>query len=153
MTEKVLLRGMRFIIILMGICGIAFDIFLVPITCAETYRGTAAELIQWIYQCAVSLPCFWLLILAWRVAKEMERGRVFVAENAIRIQRAAIALTASVAAFLFGKILFFALGWNTELLIHLIIAIMGITFTIIMMALSHYIRRAAELQEETDLTV
>lgn len=153
MSEKVLFRAMKLIVILMGICGIAFDIFLVPLTIAEKYYGTAVEWIQWIFQCIVSVPCFWILCLAWRICNDMAEGRLFTFENANRIYKSSIALLGSVSAFLAGKIVFFLLGWNRELLIHLIIAIMGITFLIIMNVLAHYIRRAAELQEESDLTV
>lgn len=153
MSDKVLFRAMKLIIILMGICGIAFDAFLVPLTIAEKYDGTVVELIQWIYQCIVSAPCFWILSLAWKIGNDMARGRLFTFENANRIFKSSVALLVSVSAFLIGKVVFFLLGWNRELLIHSIIAVMGITFLIIFNALAHYIRRAAELQEESDLTV
>ena len=153
MSEKVLFRAMKLIIILMGICGIAFDVFLVPLTVAEKYDGTVEELIQWIYQCIISVPCFWILCLAWKICNDMAKGRLFTFENANRIYKSSIALLVSVLVFLIGKVVFFLLGWNRELLIHSIIAVMGITFLIIFNALAHYIRRAAELQEESDLTV
>lgn len=153
MQEKSLIHLTRVIILIMAICGIVFDLFLVPLTATDVGGEGVPLLVQCIFQWLVSIPCFGILVLAWRVCADMKKGRLFILENSIRIKRAAVSLLVSIIAFLIGKVIFFLLGWNRELILHLIIAIVGFTFLVIMIVLSHYIYRAAELQEESDYTV
>lgn len=153
MNERSLLWALRAVIILMAICGIAFDVFLVPLTANGDQINEAAVAVQCVYQVIVSLPCFWILILAWRICDDMKNGRLFTFENSKRVGSASVALLISIVGFLMGKALFYILGWNRELILHLVIAIVGSTFLVMMMALSYYINCAAKLQEESDLTV
>lgn len=153
MREKSLINLTRVVILLMAICGVAFNLFLVPLTSTDIGCEGAALIVQCVFQWLVSIPCFWILILAWKICADMKKGRLFTLENSNRIRRAAIALLISIIGFLIAKAVFYFLGWNKELILHLIISIVGFTFLVIMIVLSHYIYRAAELQEESDYTV
>ena len=153
MVEKSLLCLVRITIVVMAICGIAFNIFLVPMTATDIGNNEIAIVIQCISQWIISIPCFGVLILAWIISSNMKIGRLFTFENAKRIKQASILLSISIIGFIIAKVLFYCLGWNKELIVHIIIIIVGLTILVMMMLLSYYIYNAAELQEESDFTV
>lgn len=153
MNEKSLLNWVRIVIILMAICGIAFNLFLAPLTSTEIGSQGVAIVCQCVFQWLISIPCFWVLFIAWKICLGMQNGRLFTFENSILIKQASILLFSSVISFLIGKILFYLLGWNKELIVHMIILIIGFTIGVMIMVLSHYIYCAAKLQEESDFTV
>lgn len=161
MIDKKLCEWVKFIIVLMGICGLLFDVFLVPIEVGNlgTEGGQYFDktnisfIVQYFFQWIVSIPCFWVLILAWRACGDMKTGNLFTVKNSKRVKQASVALLISVVAFIVGNLIFAILKWNSEYSIRIIIAIMGVTFWVIMTVLSHYLKRAAELQEESDATI
>ena len=127
--------------------------FLAPLTSTEIGSKGVAISCQCIFQWLISMPCFFVLFIAWETCLDMQNGRLFTFENAKRIKRASILLLSSVISFVIGKVLFYLLGWNKELIIHMIIFIIGFTVWVMIAALSHYIGSAAKLQEESDFTV
>ena len=153
MKEKALLWLVKIVIVIMLLCGIAFNIFLAPMTATDIGSKGIAIIIQCVFQWLVSMPCFFVLFWAWKICLEMQNGRLFTFENAKRVKYASIALFVSILGFLFGEIFFYILGWNRELIVHLIILIVGLTILVMMIVLSHYIYCAAKLQEESDFTV
>ena len=153
MKEKALLWLVKIAIVIMLLCGIAFNIFLAPMTATDIGSKGIAIIIQCVFQWLVSMPCFFVLFWAWKICLEMQNGRLFNFENAKRVKYSSIALFVSILGFLFGKIFFYILGWNRELIVHLIILIVGLTILVMMIVLSHYINCAAKLQEESDFTV
>ena len=153
MIEKSLLCLVRITIIVMAICGIAFNIFLAPMTATDIGNNEIAIVIQCIVQWVISIPCFCVLVLAWRISSNMKSGRLFAFENAKRINDASTLLFISIVGFIIAKVSFYLLGWNKELIVHVIIIIVGLALLVMMKVLSHYIYNAAELQEESDFTV
>ena len=153
MIEKYLLFLVRVTIIVMVMCGIAFNLFLVPMTSTDIGNNQIAIIIQCIVQWVISIPCFCVLVLAWRISSNMKSGRLFAFENAKRINDASTLLFISIVGFIIAKVLFYLLGWNKELIVHVIIIIVGLALLVMMKVLSHYIYNAAELQEESDFTV
>ena len=153
MNEKTLFWLVKIVIVIMVICGIAFNLFLAPLTSSDVGSKGFAIAIQCIFQSLISIPCFFVLIIAWKISLDMQKGRLFTFENANRVRQASTALFVSILGFLFGKVLFYILGWNKELIVHLIILIVGLSILVLMLVLSHYIYCAAKLQEESDFTV
>ena len=153
MNEKTLLLLVKIVIVIMILCGIAFNMFLAPMTATDMGSKGTAITIQYIFQWLVSIPCFFVLFLAWKICLDMQDNGLFTFENAKRVRYASIALFVSILGFLFSKVFFYILGWNRELIVHLIILIVGLTILVMMMVLSHYINCAAKLQEESDFTV
>lgn len=158
MNEKMLSRLTRLAILLIGVCGVLSCLLWVPISTENaTLRAlpwrSYSFLIQYVFHWCVSLPCFLLLGLAWRVTANMNCDGLFMEENARYVGRAAVILIFDDLAFLIGNVIFAALGWNRWLTLHIPVAVTGLVLAIFMYVLSQYLARAAALQEESDLTV
>ncbi len=161
MNEKALSALTRAAIIIIGICGLLTCLFLVPTSIGQ---GTLKDIswgtlntsefwIQYIFHWIVSLPCFWLLVIAWQITLDMDQGRLFLSQNAIRVNRATAILIIDIMAFVIGNIIFVLLGWSSWFVLHIFVAITGLLLSVFMYILSKYLMRAAILQEESDLTV
>ena len=161
MSEKKLSLLMRLAIILIAVCGVAICAFWVPVGIfGWLNRGVAwADLqtiefwLQFIFQWMVSLPCFYLLFLAWHITADMKEGKLFAFENSLRTKRAAYVLTVDLLVFLIGHTVFALLQWNTVYGLYAFVAVIGLILAVFLVVLSHYLCRAAELQEESDLTI
>ena len=161
MKDKKLSFLMRVSIISIAVCGIAICLLWVPmgefgwkIGDEWLFEGQTKEFwSQIIFHWIVSLPCFYLLWLAWQVTNDMQKGRLFIFENSLRVKRAMYILTADLLLFLLGHTLFALLRWHAFDIIYLLVALMGLIVVVFLTVLSHYLSRAAELQEESDGTI
>lgn len=161
MNEKYLSILMRCAILLIGFCGVAICIFWVPVGVSGwlvrdttwTELQTVEFWVQFAFQWLVSLPCFWLLLLAWRVTADMRNGRLFVMQNSLRTKQAACVLTMDLLVFLVGHTVFALLQWNQLYILYCFAAVIGLVLVMLLSILSHYLYRAAELQEESDGTI
>ena len=159
-NEKKLTVLMRTAIVLIGICGVAICLFWLPmngnnggVTLSWEVLQKTENCIQYIFQWVVSLPCFWLLVMAWIIASDMQKERLFVEKNALRVKQATAILLADILLFLIGNIIFALLGWSEWLILHLFAAVVGLIIAILLFIFSQYLMKAANLQEESDLTV
>ena len=161
MNEKILSALTRTAIIIIGICGLLTCLLWVPMSIGKgsleelswTMFNTSEFWIQYVLHWIVSLHCFWLLVIAWQITLDMDKGRLFLTKNALRVNRATIILIADIIAFVIGNIVFALLGWSSWFVLHIFVAITGLILSIFMYILSKYLMRAAILQEESDLTV
>lgn len=161
MSEKRLTLLMRIVIVLVGLCGVLVCLFWVPISIGGWFikeiswkdLQTTEFWLQYAFQWLISMPCFWLLIMAWKITLDMCEGRLFVAKNALLIKRATSILIVDILVFLIGNVVFAVLGWNGLLPLYIFAAVVGIIFAFSLFILSQYVMQAAALQEECDLTV
>ena len=161
MNEKRLAFLMRAAIILIGMCGTLFCIFWLPISFGEreltAFSWQELQKVenwtQYTFHWVVSVPCFWLLVLAWGVASDMQKGRLFIEKNTLRVKQATVILLVDILLFLAGNIVFAVLGWNKLFILQLFAATIGLIVAILLFVLSQYLMKAANLQEECDLTV
>ena len=160
MNEKGLTNLMRLAIFLIGACGTMICLFWLPMSSG---KGLAVfswiELkkleiwTQYVFQWLISLPCFWLLIMAWKVTSDMQKGKLFTEQNVRLIKNATVILLVNILLYLAGNVTFAALGWNKWLILQLFAVIVGSIIAILLFIFSQYLLKAAGLQEECDLTV
>lgn len=158
MNEKLLSALARIAILIIGICGLLSCFLWIPISIANgTLQNppwkSSSFLIPYIFHWIVSLPCFLLLFFAWRIASNMNNGKFFLEKNAMYVSYAAIILVIDIIVFLIGNIIFATLGWSNWIVLHILIAVIGLVVSIFMYILSKYLISAAILQEESDFTV
>ena len=158
MSEKRLSVLIRFAIVLSCICGLLYCLFWIPISVGVTSLRNipwreVGFCVQYIFHWAVSLPCFWLLVLAWKVSITMNKEKLFLGKNSIYARNASVILAVDIIVFLIGNIIFALIGWNSWLILHFLFAATGVVICIFMYVLSKYLLQAAVLQEESDLTV
>lgn len=159
MSSKTLCLLVRFATISTALCGCIILVFVLP-SLGGALVGAIPELQGWylpwlIFLWMVSLPCFVVLLLVWKVSGAVKRDEVFTHVTAGRIKTAAVLLFADVGFFLLGNILFILLNMSHPgvLLLSLLLDIIVIALALLASVLSRYITKAAVLQEESDGTI
>lgn len=158
MTGKALCFWVRCAIAAIAVCGVCVCAFWYPYSVAWATNGMqkgyeTAYWTQLIFYWLVSLPCFGLLALGWNVTTAIKEDRLFKEENAKAVKTAVQILFADIGVFFIGNVIFLALGWNAFAFLYLFFAIIGLVIGIFMAILSHYLYKAAELQEESEGTI
>lgn len=152
-------KYLKCIIIGLGICGVLVYALILP-AFGNSLRIQYPEFAHWYYPWLIFLwitviPCYLTLISAWKVAVNIGGGRSFSYDNGRCFQQISRYACADSVFFLGGNILFWLLGINHPgiLVLSLIIVFFGFSISLAAKALSQLVDNAAELQEESDLTI
>lgn len=147
-------------IIALGVCGLFMCIVWYPFSISLSTMGVVSakpslsqsvELwTQLAFYWAVSVPCFIVLIFAWKITGAIKNDEVFSYKVVNIIKKSATLLVIDIVVFLIGNIVFLALGWNDFAICYFIIAVIGLVVVSILFVLSHFVIKAIELKEETE---
>lgn len=156
MNKLALSRRLHIIILGIAACGLLFYAFLLPYFLSPLREESASAF--WIYLVFLSLsgiPCYTALIYAWQIVSSIALDRSFSEENAARLRKISTLATVDAAYIFAGNpiLLLLGLGEPIFLLLSLIIVFIGVAVAVAAAALSHLVLRAAELQEQSDLTI
>ena len=159
MKQKSLARWLKAVIIGAALCGAVIYLLVIP----DFGQSIAADnpefaYCYWpwlIFLWCTAPPCFAALILGWRIAKNVGNDRSFCMENARALKWIAWLALADAAFFFAGNVvfLFFNMNHPGVVLLSLVAVFAGIAVTIAAATLSHLVGKAAELQEQSDLTI
>ena len=159
MNQKKLSLWLKAIIIGVGICGLVIYLGILP-NLGDALHGQYPEFAAWhwpwlIFLWITALPCYTILVLAWKIAANIGEDRSFSADNANLLQYIAWLIAGDILFFFLGNAVFFFLSMNHPaiLLVSLLICVIGIAVAIAAACLSHLVRKAADLQEQSDFTV
>ena len=159
MNQKKLSLWLKAIIIGVGICGLIIYFGILP-GFGSTMHAQYPEFASWhwpwlIFLWITAIPCYTILVLAWKIATNIGEDRSFSADNANLLQYIAWLIAGDILFFFLGNAVFFFLSMNHPgiLLVSLLICVIGIAIAIPAACLSHLVRKAADLQEQSDLTV
>ena len=159
MEQKALSGWLRAILIGVGICGLIVYFVILPVcgqTLAEQYPEFSDRYWPWLgFLWATGLPCCAALILGWRIAANIGADRSFSNENAGYLKWISWLAAGGSAFFFIGNIVLWFLNMNHPGIVFLAMGITfaGIAVTVAAAALSHLVRKAADLQEQSDLTI
>ena len=163
MKPSVLSALVKISIIVFGVCGLLICIF------AYSEQVTLATLLgedriptpeeseiiktQVIFYRAVSLPCFFVLALFWKLTGAIKENTVFGFDIARLFKICSLVLLADVALLIIGNTVMSCLGWRIFFVIKIALPIAGIIAVIALYLLSYFINEAAKLKEEAAGTV
>ncbi len=155
MTGKALCFWVRCAIIAIAICGGCVCAFWYPFsislaTNSEEGFYAVAYWVQLLFYLMTSLPCFFVLVIGWEMTTAIKDDSLFQQKNARLAKIAMQILFMDSAVFLLGNIVFLGLGWNNFVLLYFLFAIIGLVVGVFMAILSHYLYKAAILQEECE---
>lgn len=159
MTQKSLSKWLKGIIIGIALCGFVIYSFLLPMFGRDladanpefAYCYEPWLVILWI----TAVPCYLVLFNGWRITTQIARDNSFSMENARYLKHICIlALIDSVYFFVANLILLF-LNMNHPgiLLASLFVDFAGVVVAVTAAALSHLVLKAAEIQQENQLTI
>ena len=156
MNQRSLSNRLKAIIIGIGICGLILACIVLP------YGGSKLtdvyDIKYWLYLIFIwvaLIPCYAALMYAWRIAVNIGNNRSFSLDNAILLKKISnLAVIDSTYIFVGSVTLLLSPYASAEFfLFTLIIVFAGISLAIAASALSHLVTKAAELQDESDLTI
>ncbi len=158
-SQKKLSVTLKAVIAGIGVCALIVYLLILP-NIGETLHASYPEFAAWhwpwmIFLWATAAPVCAALFLCWRVAGYIGEGRSFSLENARLLQIIARLTGGTTVYFFLGNAVLMLLSMNHPgvLLISLLICFAGAAVTVAAACLSHLARKAADLQEQSDLTV
>ena len=159
MKQSTLSKWLKLILAGLGVCGIIIYALVIPML-AETMVEQYPELSGWQWPWLIliwvtALPCYAALVLGWKIAANIGADRSFSLSNASLLKWIAILAAGDSALFFAGNLLYLLLSMNhpSIVLFSLLIVFLGVAISVASAALSHLVRKAAELQTQSDLTI
>ena len=159
MSQKNLARWIKAVIAGLVVLALVFYGILVPFLGKE-FAKSAPELrdayIPWlIFAWLTAVPCFAAAVFGCKVAANIEKDHSFSLENAVLLKRIALLAVIDSALVFIGDVLFFFLGMNhpSVVIALLFVVFLGVAVSVAFAALSHLVKKAADLQQQSDLTI
>ena len=152
MSKRSLSVLSKITIIVIAICGLCICGFVYPFLVSLNGLGKGSELIMWcelIFYWSSSLPCFAILVLAWKVASTF-KTELFTANNAKLFKASAILLMADAIYFLIGNLFFAFIGYNPFAILFFFLVITALSVSLALGAAGYYVARAAAIREENE---
>ncbi len=159
MNQQKLSAWLKGIIIGIGLCGLVVYFAVLPAMGDSLIEGSP-EFASWrwpwlIFLWVTALPCYAALAAGWQIAANIGKDRSFSGDNARLLQRIARLAAGDTAFFFLGNVVLMLLSMNHPgvLLASLLICFAGVAVTVAAVCLSHLVHKAADLQEQSDLTI
>ena len=159
MEQRKMVKWLKFLVIFVAICGLILCAVVIPVVGKEL-SGMSPELGRyfkpWVtFVWVLAIPCFAALIHAWMIFSNIEKNKAFSMENAKHMEKISYLAGADTIALISGNIVLLILNMNhpSVFLVFLMIGIIGIGISVAAAVLSHLIQKAANLQDENDLTI
>ena len=159
MEQKVLAKWLKVILIGVDICGLIVYFVILPSygrSIVTDYPEFAGRFWPWlIFLWTTAIPCYAVLLFGWRMAESIEEDRSFTNKNA-RYLKWISWLAAGDAAFFFaGNVILLLADMSHPgvTLFSLLLVFSGVSVAVASAVLSHLVKKAAALQEESNLTI
>ncbi len=159
MRQKSLSKWIKFILAGIGICLLVIFVFLVPLIgqdLVEKYPEYSYCYYPWLVFLWISaIPCCVMVVFGWRIADNIGNDKSFSMDNAVMLKYISV-LSAGDAGFFFMMNMIYVLinlSHPGVALASLLVVFVGVAISVAAAALSHLVRKAADLQEQSDLTI
>lgn len=159
MNEKRTALFLRLFCVGLALCGLGFYAFALPDiggSLAAMYPEYAYCLMPWlIFLWSTALPCYAVLAAVWKLSLNLGKHQIFTFGNARIINVISALAFGDTVFFLIGCLVFFFLGMSHPGIIigSLFVGFFALCFSFCCRELSRYMKRAAELQEQSDYTI
>ncbi|MBQ4370364.1 MAG: DUF2975 domain-containing protein [Oscillospiraceae bacterium] len=159
MKQKSLARWLKAAVIGVGVILLFVYAFVIPAygaSLVSQYPEFSNRYIPWlVFLSLTALPCICALILGWKIACAIGRDSSFTETNARRLKRIAALAAGDSAFFFLGNIVLLAFSMSHPgiMLFSLAFVFAGVAVSIAAAVLSHLVKKAAALQEQSDLTI
>lgn len=159
MEQKNLSKWIKFVIIGVGICGLVIYALVIPMLGSElktSYPEFSNRFWPWAFFIWVSgIPCYIVLVFAWKISSNIGNDRSFTEQNAHYLKLISVIAVVDTMFFFAGNIvlLLFDMSHPGIVIASLLVDFIGVAIAIAAAALSHLVKKAAVLQEQSDLTI
>ena len=159
MEQKHLSNWLKLILVGVGVCGLVVYALAVPMyglsLCAQ-YPEFSNRFWPWLLFIWVSgIPCFMVLYYGWKVSTNIGNDQSFTDQNASLLKTISVLAALDAAFFFVGNIvlLFLNMSHPGVLIASFVIVFVGVAVSVAAAALSHLVKKAAVLQEQSDWTI
>ena len=159
MEQKTLSRWLKLAILIAGVCGLFVCAFVIPaygLSVVSMYPEFSNRFWPWLtFLILTALPCFAALVIGCMIAADIGRDRSFSFENASRLKWISWLAAGDAGFFFIGNLLLLLIDMRHPgvMIFSLIVVFAGVAVAVAAAALSHLVRKAAALQEQSDLTI
>ena len=159
MNQKTLSRWLKCILAVVSLCGLIVCIVVIPIFgehLRTLYPEFSNRFFPWlIFLWTSSIPCFTVLVFAWRMATNIGKDRFFSDQNARLFKWTSILSVVDAGFFFVGNVLLLLLDMNHPSVVFasLVIAFVGVAVAVVSAILFNLVKKATVLQEQSDLTI
>ena len=159
MQQSSFAKWLKLIVIGVGICLTILCAWIIP-TLGESLKLQYPEVSSFFYPWLIflwlsAIPCYLVLVIAWKIFTNIGNDQSFTTINAKYLKW--ISYLAAIDSFFFFvvNIIFWLLNMNHPgiIIVSLVVVTFGIAVAIIAAALSHLVMKAADLQDQSDLTI
>lgn len=159
MKHTTLEKWLKMVIVGMGVCGLlvyGWGISRITGNICQLYPERSLQHYAWlIFLLITAIPCYVVLIFAWRIANNIGKGSAFSFDNG-KAFRWIFRMAATDTVFFFlGNLVFLLckLSRPEIFLVSLVLMFFGISIAVCAKAMAHLVDNAAELKEENDGTI
>ncbi len=159
MKQDTFSNWLKLIIIGVGICGLIVYAAVIPMlgeAMIDAYPEFGYCQIPWLILIWVTaVPCCAALIFAWKIAVNIGADRSFSVANGKLLKWISVLAAGDAAFFFAGNLVYLLLGMNHPgiLLGSLLVEFLGVAISVSASILSHLVMNAADLQDQSDLTI
>ncbi|MCC8131543.1 MAG: DUF2975 domain-containing protein [Oscillospiraceae bacterium] len=159
MDLKVLVRWLRAVIIGVAVCGAVAYGVVCPVCgmkIIEDHPDVSGWFWPWLgFILITAIPCYVVLFYCWKIVGNIASGRAFSYNNARYFSVMSYLALGDVAFFFVGNVVLLLVNMNhpSVIVASLLIVFVGIAVAVVFATLSHLVKKAADLQQENDLTV
>jgi Protein of unknown function (DUF3036). len=159
MTQKSLSTWLRGIILGIAACGIVIYACMLPILgkdLTEIYPEFAYCYVPWLIVLWISaIPCYLALYNGWKITSEIARDHSFSRENSVYLKQISLLALIDSSYFFVANLVLLFLNMNHPgiLIVSLFVEFAGVTVAVAAAVLSHLVQKAAEIQQENELTI
>lgn len=159
MEQKHLSNWLKLILVGVGICGVIVYAMAVPmygLSLRSVYPEFSNRFWPWLLFIWVSgIPCFMVLYYSWKISTNIGNDRSFTDQNASLLKTISVLAALDAAFFFVGNIvlLFLNMSHPGVVIASLVIVFVGVAVAVASAALSHLVKKAAVLQEQSDWTI
>ena len=160
MNQKSLSRWLKAVILGIGICGLGFYSAVLPVMGLNigAYEQGEFDHCFWpwlVFLWASAVPCYMVLTQCWKIARNIGRDCSFSIANAMAFRCIAYLAAGDSVFFSLGNIVLLFLNCSHPgiLLGSMLVVFAGVAVSVAAAGLSHLVRKAASLQDESDLTI
>jgi len=159
MSQKKISMWIRLATLSVTVCSTIIYACIIPVLGQSiVYSNPEFSSWYWPWLCflwVTAIPCYIVLFFVFKISGEVKNDHSFSQQTAKYLKYIAVLIFVNIAYFFIGNIALFFLNMTHPgiLLVSLIIDVVGIVIALVAFILSHFVYKAAILQEESDGTV
>ena len=159
MGQKALAKWLKAILVGVGICGLIVYFLILPSYGQDLvfdYPEFRGRFWPWmVFLWCTGFPCYIALFFGWKIAGKIGTDQSFSDENACYLKWISWLAAGDAVFFFLGNLVFSFMDMSHPgvFLFLMLIVFAGIAVAVVSAVLSHRVKKAAVLQEQSDLTI